>query len=99
MTQEVGDRNVYVCRTCGKWLTTVHHDPGVTPAFLACRATPGCEGRASSGWYRTPPGGFPEPTHEWYRPTKRKLRRMDAWTRDHVTRGGVLLRPIPTPEG
>lgn len=31
---------------------------------------------------------------EWFRPSRRRIRRMDPAMRDHIDRGGVALRPI-----
>lgn len=81
--------NQYTCELCGGVITTVDRDPGTTPMFLNCRATPGCTGRMVSSMYRVPSGL--EPTHEWYKPDKLP---RDPGMRDHVQRGGLLIRKI-----
>lgn len=87
--------NGYKCQDCGQITMTYHVDDGVTPMFLACRATEDCTGRAVSMMY--PPGPLPAelaelPRWEWYRPSRRAVRRMDRAMRDHVARGGLVLR-------
>ena len=90
-------RNAYRCPVCGQHTITVEVDPGVTPATLGCRTTPGCPGRAVSLWYPDPwPADVPAtPGWEWYRPDTAHmvlLRRQggDLW--DHLARGGLLIR-------
>jgi hypothetical protein len=87
--------NGYTCERCGGVTMTYHVDEGTTPMFLMCRATVGCEGQAVSMMY--PPGPVPPdlaalPRWEWYRPSKRALKHMNPGMRDHVERGGVVLR-------
>lgn len=89
-----GDVNGYRCKTCGQITTTVHVDQGVTPMFLACRATEGCDGTAVSFGYQAPADRLPAPSFEWYRPTGRELARMSAAMVDHVAQGGLVLRPV-----
>jgi hypothetical protein len=91
----VGKRNAYACPVCGGLTVTIDVDPGVTPAFLACRAAGDvdlCTGVARSFWYRV--NGLPigEPAWEWYRPTEQEARRLDPYSRSHVGMGGLLLR-------
>lgn len=88
--------NVYVCEKCGGKTTTVDVDHGVTPMFLACRASgdvEGCDGRAVSSMYRPEPP-YPPPAWEWYRPSSKAG--LEPAARDHVERGGLLLRKIVT---
>lgn len=97
----LGRTNAYVCDQCGRYTVTIDRDEGVTPMFLACRATPECTGRAVSLGY--PEGTVPDhigaPAFEWYRPAERELRDLDAATFEHVARGGLLLRPISGDSG
>lgn len=98
----VGRRNVYRCGECGGTIVTVDRDAGVTPSSLACRAkgdprdpASDCRGTMFSGFYPDPfPEGLPEPAWEWYAPGPAEARRLDEESRDHVERGGLLLRPI-----
>jgi hypothetical protein len=93
--------NGWRCKECGAVTYAVHVDDGVTPMFLACRASgsveEGCHGQGVSLMYPVPPA----PAHvveavgwEWYQPTGRELRNLDANMRDHVERGGLMLRPL-----
>lgn len=95
-----GEINGWRCEECGAVTYCVHVDDGVTPMFLGCRATEGCNGRASSLMYPGPP--HPAPIEEavaweWYRPSKRKAKRMGIWD-GHVELGGLAIRPL-TPRG
>jgi hypothetical protein len=96
----VGKRNAYACPVCGGLTVTIDVDPGVTPSNLACRAYGDvdlCIGVARSMWYRV--NGLPigEAQWEWYRPTEREARRLDAYQRSHVGMGGLLLRKRASP--
>ena len=98
-----GRVNGWTCDTCGRTTYIVHVDHGTTPMFLACRAegvdprVAACKGMGTSL-------GYPEaelPDHirsavawEWFRPSRRRTRRMEPAMRDHIGRGGVDLRPI-----
>lgn len=82
-----GRINQYTCEVCGCSITTKDVDEGTTPMFLLCRVTKGCTGRMISSMYRV--DQTLTPTHEWYKP--RKMPRNLAM-RDHVERGGLMLR-------
>jgi hypothetical protein len=98
-----GDINGWTCDTCRETTYCVHVDYGVTPMFLACRAEgvepreATCKGRGTSLMYpSTPP-----PQHviaavqwEWYMPDEREKRGLAPETREHVDKGGLLLRPL-----
>ncbi len=86
-----GSINVYECQACGESIVTIDKAEGVTPMFLACRANPTCGGRSVSKMYRVPQDL--EPTHEWYRPSLALRLTASEW--DHVSRGGLLIRPVP----
>lgn len=104
-----GRENVYECRACGRHLVTIDRDEGTTPMFMRClpeRTPGGCGEMMASHGYPTPPrpAHIAAPTHEWYKPTDEELLaecRGDPthapWIRDHVQRGGLLIRPIRTP--
>jgi len=87
--------NVYTCEKCGGYTTTVDVDEGVTPFFLRCRTTPGCDGFGHSSFYPRDlkPKHIPKPTFEWYKPSGKKYKRLDAESKEHVDRGGLLIRP------
>lgn len=75
-----GEKNAYWCPKCHGYTITIDVDKGVTPMFLACRASGDvgtCDGMAQSMVY--PPEPWPiedgyenhiptEPQFEWYAP-------------------------------
>jgi hypothetical protein len=79
---------------CDVPTVTVDIDEGVTPFMIGC-TQPGCGGHAFSTFYpKTPrPSFYPQPSHEWYKPDARELGKLSAGERDHVARGGLLMRP------
>lgn len=97
--------NVYTCEQDRNHLmTTVDVDKGTTPFMASCRH-PGCGGLMRSACYpreRPIPRWVPPITHEWYAP---KEGEYDPINREHVEKGGLLLRertdrePIPNPYG
>lgn len=92
--ETVGSINQYKCPVCGQSITTVNRDNGVTPMFLACRATAGCKGHSRSVMYECDQSLTPG--FEWYRPTRKAMRKMDPDTRYHCQQGGMLIRKIQT---
>lgn len=103
-----GEKNAYWCRDCHGYVVTLDVEDGVTPMFLACRVggepdKDRCSGTMESMMYPSEPwpdkDGFghaipTEPTWEWYKPRRREYRKLDAASRDHVDKGGLLLRRI-----
>lgn len=94
---EAGAINAWNCPDCKRNTVAIHVDEGVTPMFLRCRRTEGCNGMASSAMYPDPP----IPEHiidalewEWYKPADADLQSLDSEMRDHVDRGGLILRPL-----
>lgn len=93
----VGSINAWQCEACGQLTSAVHVDPGVTPMFLACRATPGCRGRGTSRMYAagaTPVEGI---RFEWRAATKSEMKRWrheDPAMHDHCRLGGLVLGPL-----
>lgn len=85
-------RNSYVCKACGGRFVTVDIDPGVTPMFMRCYATEGCEGTAHSTMYSDVPAA--DPTLEWYRPESTKGENPAMV--DHLRQGGLAHRPAST---
>lgn len=97
--------NLYRCEKCQHVMTTVDVDAGTTPFMAAC---PKCDGSAMSACYphaRPIPQWVPEPSEEWYQPTKKEVKKLDPGSREHVNMGGLLRRkwtgktPIPNPYG
>lgn len=89
-----GKINQYTCATCGKSITTIDRDDGVTPMMLACRATPGCWGTSVSHMYHSSLQSL-TPDHEWYRPDKLP---KDRDMRQYVKQGGLLIRKLAQKE-
>lgn len=88
-----GKINQYTCQLCGGHIVTIDRDEGTTAMLLGCRATPGCKGSMVSEMYQVDQTLTPD--HEWYKPHKVP---RDPGMRDHVQRGGLLLRKIESPE-
>lgn len=92
-----GAINAYACPVCSKLTIVIHKDKGVTPMFLACRITPGCDGRAESIGYPPPPAPpkvVAAVRWVWYRPSKKEFNKLEPAAKDHVSRGGLLLRRL-----
>ncbi len=87
--------NIYTCDVCNMPIVTRDVDEGVTPMFLSCKVTRGCPGKMVSAMYRVPQGLLPD--YEWYKPTS--LDGLEPSTREHVERGGLLLRPVGATRG
>lgn len=92
---DAGAYNAYRCPVCEMYTVVVHADKGVTPMFLACRATENCEGMGVSIGY--PKGKIPDKLKaacrfEWYRPDHQEWLGYEPSIREHVSRGGLLLR-------
>lgn len=98
-----GSINGWRCDRCTRHTYAVHVDAGVTPIFLACRAEgvdprlAECKGQAVSLMYPE----SPPPAHvveavawEWYMPDATEAWYLDDDTREHVDKGGLLLRPL-----
>lgn len=89
-----GAINAYVCSTCYKLTIVQHVDKGVTPMYMACQVTEGCDGTGRSMRYPVDPPqkvidavGF-----EWYRPSHREFVNLSPEMKIHVERGGLVLR-------
>ncbi len=93
MSEQAGLINAYLCDK-GHAMWTRNADSGTTPFMVRCPA-PGCGSYGKSKFYRVQQEGVPV-SHEWYKPAD--LRGLTPGERDHVQRGGLLLRqikPIP----
>lgn len=92
MTEQAGMINAYRCGA-GHGTLTRNADSGTTPFLIRC-PFPECDRESRSQFYRVPQDT--DASHEWYRPTS--ARGLTPGERDHVERGGLLLRqvkPIP----
>lgn len=97
LTPAGGRINAYGCAECGGYTVTLDVHSGSTPSKLACRATDGCKGVATSLGYPWPwPRDVPAtPRWEWYRPQgdAERAALADPKTAAHLRAGGLLLRP------
>lgn len=84
-----GARNIYTCDKCHGHIVTQDADQGVTPFMLKCRKNPDCGGTMRSSMYRVFDQSIGA-SHEWYRPTVLEV--LTPPERDHVDKGGLLLR-------
>lgn len=89
----VGKKNIYFCSECGHGFVTVDRDNGVTPFMTTCDRAP-CAAAAYSFFYRAPQEMLKniEPAYEWYRPSEEDLAGKSDQVKDHVARGGLLMR-------
>lgn len=88
--------NAYKCDTCGRCTVTIDVDPGVTPMFLACRRTDGCRGTGVSAGYPAspiPPNLQQHLDWEWAIPTREEWAQLSSAEREHVEKGGLILKP------
>lgn len=91
-TDPHGRRNIYTCDACFGHVVTVDLVEGVTPFTIGCKATSGCSGMMQSSMYRVFDQRM-KPAFEWFRPTKEETMALHTWSRDHVAKGGLILRP------
>jgi hypothetical protein len=93
--------NYWICEKCGQTTIGKHEHGGVTPFFLACRATKGCDGMATSRFYRVSQDVKQKPHVIWYRVFS--VEQFDQamvgyekasvrWFWEHHQNGGCLLR-------
>lgn len=93
-----GKKNIYLCDGCGHGVITVDVDHGTTPFMTNCQQT-GCTGMMQSMMYACPQEILERlpAAMEWYRPTAAALDGKSAHVKEHVERGGLLLRPARPP--
>jgi hypothetical protein len=84
-----GRLNIYTCEACRGHIVTRDVDAGVTPFMIRCEATADCKGMMQSSFYRVYEQKM-RASHVWYRPSSPQF--LSAWEREHVERGGLLLR-------
>jgi hypothetical protein len=85
-----GEKNLYRCYVCGGWIVTIDKDEGVTPFMIDCKAKPGCDGPMESTFYRCNQGLIAQ--YEWYRPGWLRQVFFNRQTKEHVKKGGLILR-------
>ena len=88
-----GKRNIYVCEQCFGHVVTVDLVEGVTPFMMECRATAGCKGAMQSSFYRVFDQRM-KPAFEWYKPDAAEMATLKPWSKEHVDKGGLLIRQI-----
>lgn len=94
-----GYKNIYLCHACGHGFVSIDTDDGVTPFTTGCRRS-GCTSVAMSLFYRCPQEMLANitPAIDWYRPAAAEVAMLSPATREHVDKGGLLLRPhLPPP--
>lgn len=95
---ETGEVNGWQCERCEQTTYCIHVDDGVTPFYLGCRVTEGCEGMGKSMFY--PSGPVPDYAldkigWEWYMPDdEEKKGIVDKGVLEHVSMGGLLIREL-----
>jgi hypothetical protein len=99
VSEFVQRENVYTCQTCGRRVTTIDREEGVTPFMIMCSRTGGgdCTGDMHSAFY--PKGPRPPhiepPSYEWYKPVGAEYDALsEIMKTEHVDRGGLILRKI-----
>ena len=86
-------KNMYICDDCETVYITIDRDQGITPFLMSCK-TNKCEGMAQSSLYRVNQNIVPD--HEWYYPDKEEYIKQGPSTKQHIDKGGLLLRKIET---
>ena len=89
-----GKKNIYVCQTCFGHIVTRDVCDGVTPFMLKCRATQDCNGSMESSFYRVFRQDI-RASYEWYSPDLPERASLSHGVREHVAKGGLLLRAVP----
>ena len=88
-----GSINTYKCLRCGNVIVTVDRVDGVTPMYTKCQVK-GCGGHALSAFYDV--DQTLQPGYEWYLP--KKLNGLSMATREHIGKGGLIMRAIKKEE-
>lgn len=87
--------NAWHCPKCGRNTVCIDVDPGVTPVFLKCRKTEGCDGMAVSAGYPNsePPERITKQLEwEWALPTPEQYKELDEEMKKHIDEGGLMLQ-------
>lgn len=87
-----GQKNIYLCHSCGRGHVTVDLDEGTTPFITTCLA---CGREAYSLLYRCPQAMLKDvpAALEWYSPKAAELGSLKPHTLQHVQMGGLISRP------
>lgn len=78
----------YVCATCERRLSAIVLSSGAVPPLLCCVSCGAVMTRA-----RVERGALTI-SAEFFRPSDEQIATLDALTRDHVARGGLLVRRL-----
>jgi hypothetical protein len=97
-----GEINGWTCDKCGGMTYVIHVDDGVTPFYLACRASGDldhCDGMGRSLFYPSaapPPHVLAAVRWEWHTPGPEEKTRLllEPEVLEHVEKGGLLLREL-----
>lgn len=93
MSEKAGAINGYTCRNCKQTFYTINAVAGTTPFMVRCRVNNiGCGGFAESNFYRVPLGVRPD--WEWFKPEGEAFDKLTDEEKEHVGRGGLLLRKL-----
>lgn len=86
--------DVYTCMDCGERFYTQYVDKGVTPFTVACRKCGGIARHDNtirySEWRALEYAG--KVLHSWMRPTLGQFLKLRPAAREHVLKGGLMLR-------
>ena len=88
-----GKLNIYTCDVCFEHIVSVDLDEGVSPFMINCQVTDGCKGYMESSIYHVYDQRM-RPDIVWYRPTEKEQAKMSQAMRDHITHGGLDMRPM-----
>lgn len=83
--------NIYTCTECRGHIVTKDVDEGVTPFMISCEAKIDCLGAMESSFYRVWDQRI-APSHHWYKPGPAEHAALIPGYREHVDKGGLLLR-------
>lgn len=97
-----GMKNVYKCNA-GHLTVTIDRDEGTTPFAIACPKCPkkptlGVDSDdyfAKSAFYQC--GQHLQAEYEWYKPGKEEIKKLGKWEKEHVKKGGLIMRKINRP--
>lgn len=86
--------DVYTCADCGERFYTQYVDKGVTPFTVACRKCGGIARHDNtirySEWKALEYAG--KVLHSWMRPNLEQFLKLRPAAREHVLKGGLMLR-------
>lgn len=95
MQHPIRGKNVYVCdENASHRQVTVDIHRGVT-SFLKKCPVKGCSGIGTSSMYIVVDDA--EPEWEWFRPSRDEYKGLNPEMKEHVIRGGLMIRKRKTP--